>query len=478
MRVCHGTVRLVALTGPLWSRLSWYYKIDLVGEATANLDLDHAGGDRHHDPAARRISTLRRTGRFAGARCDAHFGRRLMTSDPIVVGAGPVGLTAAWLLASRGIAVTVLEAAPEPQTDWRASTFHAATLELLDQLGVVDDMHSEGLAVPRYQFRDRTEGVVAEFEFGVLADVTRFPYRLQLNQQRLVAMLLERLARSPQADLRFGHEVTDVTNEGDGAVVQVEVDGRTESIAGSFVLAADGASSIVRRQLEIPFDGMTYPQRFIIISMAEDLRADCVPDLADVSYISDPKEFLFALRTPDSWRTLFPVPMDEPVEVATSEKRMQERLAGFHPLGRPYQILDRQIYNVHQRVAGAFRAGRVLLLGDAAHINSPLGGMGLNSGIHDAMDAGLRLVRVLSGDTDRVDEELDTYARARRTVAIDYVRADTHRNTTIMAESDPAVRAANHARLRATAADPKAAREWMLRASMIAQVHDQRIGAA
>ncbi|MCI0690044.1 MAG: FAD-dependent monooxygenase, partial [Sporichthyaceae bacterium] len=128
--------------------------------------------------------------------------------DVIVVGAGPVGLTAANRLAMHGLRVTVMERAPSPQTDWRASTFHAATLELLDELEVVQQMHHLGLVVPRYQYRDRRAGVVAEFDFGLLADVTHYPYRLQLNQQRLVEILLDRLAPMSNVDILFGCEVT------------------------------------------------------------------------------------------------------------------------------------------------------------------------------------------------------------------------------------------------------------------------------
>lgn len=400
----------------------------------------------------------------------------------VVVGAGPVGLTAAAVLVSRGVPVTVLEASPVPQTDWRASTFHAATLELLSDIDITDEMHAQGLTVPRYQYRDRAQGVVAEFDFGLLADATRFPYRLQLNQQKLVVMLLRRLRRDPLAEVRFGARVVDVEQDDTGVTARVLTGDAPAEVRGDFLLAADGASSLVRKRLDVAFDGMTYPRRFLIVSVEEDLRADCVADLADVSYVSDPEEFLFVLRTPDSWRLLFPVPNDESDDLALSDARMQQRLAGFHPLPRPYGILDRQIYGVHQRVARTFRVGNVLLLGDAAHINSPLGGMGLNCGIHDAMDAGHRLARIYTGSADTTDSgtdtaaELDTYADRRRTVALDYVRADTHRNTTMMQERDPEVRRANHANLAAIAADPARHREWLLRASMLAPVAHQGIG--
>lgn len=394
----------------------------------------------------------------------------------LVVGAGPVGLTAASVLVSRGVPVTVLEAFPEPQTDWRASTFHAATLELLSEIDITDEMHARGLVVPRYQYRDRRDGVVAEFDFGRLADVTRFPYRLQLNQQRLVVMLQRRLVRHPLAELRFGCRVVRVEQDGSGVTATVvgDGDGASTRVRGDFLLGADGSASTVRRELGVAFDGMTYPERFLIVSTSVELDA-CIPGLTHVAYCADPDEWVFLLHTPESWRMLFPIPPEEETARATSAGRMQERMQGVYRRAEDYDILDHQIYNVHQRVAATFRVGRVMLLGDAGHINSPLGGMGLNSGIHDAMDASARLARIYAGGAD-VEAELDMYAQRRRAVALDYVRADTHRNTSMMRERDPAVRAANHARLAATAADPQRCREWLMRASMLAPVADQGIG--
>lgn len=395
----------------------------------------------------------------------------------VVVGAGPVGLTAAMVLVSRGVPVTVLEAAARPQTDWRASTFHAATLELLGDIDITGEMHENGLVVPRYQYRDRRDGVVAEFDFGLLADVTRFPYRLQLNQQKLVVMLLGRLARQPLAQLRFEHRVVGVDQDGEGVTATAATGrdaGETVPVRGDYLLAADGSASTVRKELGVAFDGMTYPERFLIVSTSVQLDT-CIPGLTQVAYCADPDEWVFLLRTPESWRMLFPIPPEETAAEATAPQRMQQRMQGVHRRADGYDILDAQIYNVHQRVAATFRVGRVLLLGDAAHINSPLGGMGLNGGIHDAMDAGRRLVRIHAGDAGP-DAELDTFAYRRRTVALDYVRADTHRNTTMMQERDPAVRRANHADLAAITADPARLRAWLMRASMLAPVAEQGIG--
>lgn len=397
----------------------------------------------------------------------------------LVVGAGPVGLTAAILLANRGLPVTVLEAEPVPRTDWRASTFHAATLELLDHAGVVEQMHAEGLVVPRYQLRDRRHGLVAEFDFSALADVTRYPYRLQLNQQRLVGILLDRLARRGDVSVRFGARVASVRTDSGGVWAVLRTGAGEELVRGSYLVGADGAASAVRKSLGVRFDGITYPQRFCIVSVAERLD-ELVPGVAPVAYVADPEEWLFLLRTPESWRVVFPVPEGEPAEHATDPAVIARRLQAVaeHPPG--YRVIDRQLYPVHQRVAETLRVGRVLLAGDAGHINSPLGGMGLNSGIHDAVDLAIRLARVWYGDTggdSGVDAELDAYSARRRAVALEFVRADTHRNTVMLAERDEAVRARNRRELAAVAADPVRAREWMMRASMLAPVRAHGIGA-
>jgi 2-polyprenyl-6-methoxyphenol hydroxylase-like FAD-dependent oxidoreductase len=393
----------------------------------------------------------------------------------IVVGAGPVGMTAAAALARAGVSVVVVEATPEPQPDWRASTFHAATLELLDDIDITDRMHAEGLVVPRYQFRDRRDGLIAEFDLGVLGDETRFPYRLQLNQQRLVRFLHDRLRADHAVDLRFGTRFVGAQNTGDGVDVTLDTNGGRARLRGSYLIGADGASSTVRKALGVPFEGFTYPERFLIVSTSVDMRAQ-VPGIAEVNYVADPEQWLFILRTPEAWRVLWPVPADTTVEQATSETEMQRQLQSVAPYPAGYPIIDHQIYSVHQRVAATFRAGRVLLIGDAAHVNSPVGGVGLNSGIHDAMDLTRRLVRVLTDNSDE-DGELDTFSACRRRVALEYVQADTQRNTDRLKETDPRTRRANQRELAELAADPDRARAWLRRVSLLESVRRFGIGA-
>ncbi|PRX95775.1 FAD-dependent oxidoreductase [Allonocardiopsis opalescens] len=395
--------------------------------------------------------------------------------QPVVVaGAGPVGMVAAASLAQAGIPVAVVETDPVPRTDWRASTFHAATLELLDELGVAGRMHAEGLVVPVYHFRDRRAGLVAAFDFGLLADETPYPYRLQLNQQHLVRMLHERLAADPLVELRFGTTVTGVRADAGGVAVTVRDAGGEHELRGSHLVGADGPGSTVRRCLGVDFTGYTYPQRFLIASTSVDLRS-LLPGIADVNYIADPDEWLFLLRTPESWRAVWPVRPETSREQATAPDTLQAQMQGLAPLPGGYPIVDHQIYKVHQRVAERFRAGPVALVGDAAHINSPMGGVGLNSGIHDAVDLTRRLARIRAGEADE-EAELDAFARIRHQIAVEYVQADTQRNTERLMEADDARRKASHDEMRAIAADPDRARRYMRRASLLESVRRFGVG--
>lgn len=396
--------------------------------------------------------------------------------DPIVIaGAGPAGLSAAWALASEGVPVAVFEIHPRVMPDWRASTFHPPTLELLDGVGVATDMLAEGLAVDRFQYRDRRRGLVAEFDLNLLASDTPFPFRLQLNQQRLAQILAERLAAHPAATLCFDSEVVDAHQHADGVTVTTRTPDGQQRHRGWLLLGADGAGSTVRQIIGASFEGITYEERYLIVSVAEELD-QAIPGLGYVNYIADPVEALFILRTPESWRVLWPVPPGMDHEQALGDAYIQDRLHAVAPQGQRYRVIDRQLYTVHQRVASTFRDGRILLLGDAAHINSPFGGMGLNSGIHDGFDLSRRVLRVRQGGETSLEDELETYAHLRRTVALDYVRTITHRNTRRLQERSEAAREREHAELAAIAADPERAREWLLQSSMIASVRAHGIG--
>lgn len=358
-----------------------------------------------------------------------------------------MGLTAAVALARAGADVTVLEAGPDLAAESRASTFHPPSLEMLAELGVLDALLARGIVSTSFQYRDRATGPIAELDLSVLADDTPYPFRVQCEQSRLTPILRDALVAHGGRVL-YDVVVDDVAQDGTGVVVN-------GTHRGDWLIGADGASSAVRKSLGVAFEGITYPERFLVVSTDEDLEV-LLPGIAAVNYVFDPDEWLVLLRTPDHWRVLFPTDPDTADEVETA--RVQERLRGVADPGREWSVLHTSLYRVHQRVAATFRLGRVLLAGDAAHVNNPLGGMGMNSGLHDAV----AFASALIGGGD-----LDTVAARRRWVATDYVKTQTHGNWEQIRERDPLARQRLHDELRARAADPVKARDYLLTTSMI-----------
>ena len=384
----------------------------------------------------------------------------------IVVGAGPVGLTAALALGKRGIPSVLLEAEPAPVMELRGSTFHPPTLDLLDEFGIVPRMIAVGLKAPTWQFRDRETGPVATFDLSLLADDTNHPYRVQCEQWKLMRFLEEELRKLPGHDIRYGHRVTSVAQDEGSVSVTADTPAGLVSVAGRYVIAADGARSAVRRSLGVEFDGFTYPELFLIAST--DFRfEDTLTDIAYVNYISDPLEWLVLLRVPELWRVLVPAPENADRDRLLSDDNLQGVLQRVVPRPEPYRIAHRSIYPVHQRVAKTFRHGRALLAGDSAHINNPLGGMGMNGGMQDAFNLADKLAQIWAGADDRL---LGRYDRQRRTVAVEAVQQQTHRNQQIISERDPETRKKSLDAMRKVAADRTSARDYMLRSSMIASM--------
>jgi len=383
----------------------------------------------------------------------------------IIVGAGPVGLTAALALHRRGIPTTLLAAEPELVMELRGSTFHPPTLDLLDEFDLVPRMIEVGLKAPTWQFRDRETGPVATFDLALLAGDTNHPYRVQCEQWKLMRFLEEKL-RKEGVELRFGHEVTAVRQEDDGVTVTATTSSGPVEIKGRYVMAADGARSAVRRSLGVEFEGFTYAELFLIASTDFPFE-NTLTDIAYVNYIADPLEWLVLLRVPGLWRVLVPAPENSDRDKLLSDDNLQAMLQRVVPRSEPYKIAHRSIYHVHQRVAKSFRHGRVLLAGDAAHVNNPLGGMGMNGGIQDAFNLADKLKAIWAGADDRL---LDRYDRQRRTVAVEAVQQQTHRNQQIISERDPETRKKSLDAMRKVAADTTSAREYMLRSSMIASM--------
>ena len=331
---------------------------------------------------------------------------------------------------------------------------------MLAELGVLDRLMERGLVSTGFQYRDRRTGPIADLDLGILAEDTPYPFRVQCEQSKLTPILLEELEKLGVAVL-FDQGV--VKAESDGATATVKtVSG--DVFTADWVLGADGANSQVRQTAGFTFEGMTYPERFLVASTTEDLET-ILPGISAVNYVFDPTEWLVLLRTPEHWRILFPTDPETPDEVENDRARVQERLRGVADLGRDWAVLHTTLYRVHQRVADSFRKGRLLLMGDAAHINNPLGGMGMNSGIHDAYVETAALLALIQGTGS--EARLDEACEARRQVALSYVKTITHDNWEKLRQSDPEAIKAYHDELRALADDPERMRKHLLNTSMI-----------
>lgn len=387
----------------------------------------------------------------------------------IIAGAGPVGMVAAAYLAGEGIPVTIVEQARDLPDDLRASTFHPPTLDMLGRFGVVDALIEQGLVCPFWQFRDRHQGVIATFEMERLKDDTAHPYRLQCEQWRLTRMLRDRMAGNPDITFIYDAKAEDVAQDADGVTLTIErSDGSREPIRGRYLIGSDGARSAVRRSVGTEFSGQTIPEIFLSLSTTFPFH-EHIGDLANIAYISDPQEWFVLLRTASLWRVLFPTDPNESEEQMTDPARMDARLQAVVPNPAGYTVVHRTGYRVHERVADEYVHGRVFLAGDAAHINNPLGGMGMNGGIHDAFNLSEKLTQVWKGADLSL---MGRYGRQRRKVALDVVQAQTLRNRQMLNQRDPEQRRAYHDELRATVADPARHRAYLLRSAMIQSLRD------
>lgn len=383
----------------------------------------------------------------------------------IVVGAGPVGTVAATYLAKNGIDVVLLEANADCAQDLRASTFHPPTLEMLERFGITQRLIEVGLKAPIYHFRERGTGEVVEFDMSELADVTRYPFRVQCEQYHLSRMLAEGLNELPNAEVLFNHRVVGIEQHRDGVNIDVETPLAIKQFGADFVIGADGANSIVRKWLGIDFDGFTYPEKFLCFTTKEPLEQH-IDGLCHVNYVSDPREWLVLLRVPSLWRILVPADNNERDSELLSDTKKNDVLERLIGSGSKVQTEHRTIYRVHQRVAKKFVDGRIAIIGDAAHLNNPIGGFGMNSGIHDAFNLCKKLVGIIQSGHDP-ETALSRFEQQRRTTTHAFIQAQTIRNMEYLSDGRSEEHNKRKKQLIAIRNDNQLRREYLLRQSMI-----------
>lgn len=374
----------------------------------------------------------------------------------LILGGGPVGLTLAWRLAEAGVPVRLFEAEPEIPDQLRASTLHPPTLDYFDASGITAELIAKGRVTPTWQIRMHNTGELAEFDLAVLEDDTAHPYRLQCPQAELSRALEARL---PEGVVQFGMMAEAVSQDQDGVTVRV----MGEDFRGCIAVGCDGARSLVRNTMGASFDGATYPENTILVTTHFRFE-DHLEGLSGVNYIWKPGGTYSLLHLPDLWRiSLHPGP-DQTPEEALEDNSIRAQTRAVIPDAGDIEIIEKRIYRVHKRIASTYRKDRLFLAGDAAHLNSPKGGMGMNGGIHDAWNLADRLISVANGADPAT---LDGYERQRRPIARDDILAQADANRSRMNTTDEAERLAHLRRLQGIAAHRDRMREFLLRSSMI-----------
>ncbi len=347
--------------------------------------------------------------------------------------------------------------------DMRASTFHPATLDLLDPLGLAEPLVARGSITQGWQYMIHGTKKHAVFDLDSISDLTDHPFRLQCEQFHFSNIAIEYLVSRPLFQIRFGHELLAVEDHGNEVHMQVRGPKGEYALSTPWLIAVDGGSSAVRQQLGLAFEGSVFPRTSIVLVLNHPFQFD-IPGLLGVNYVWTESGFYGLMQIRDLWRFYYSPDPEQSVEEALSEPVAQAHLQDVFPVNEPYELLQRNHYTLQQRCLESFRVGRILFAGDAAHLDSPAGGMGMNSGIHDAQCLVEHLVPVLQGADDSL---LDRYSRRRRTIALEEVQRLSTRNYRWHRETDPGKREQIWQELQDIVNDREKTQDFLLDSSMI-----------
>ena len=381
----------------------------------------------------------------------------------IIIGAGPVGTFVAYCLAEYGIETILLESETSCETDMRASTFHPSTLKYLDNLNLANELIDKGLKAPIFQYRIRATDEILEFNLEELSDVLDFPFRLQCEQYKFARMLADKLDNHKYSSVMFNRELISFSDAGNKVKLKVDHKGIGEDYECDYLIGADGANSIVRRNLGIEFGGFTYKEKFFTLSTEKPLE-NYFTDLSYVNYVSDPDEWFVMLKAPSAWRILIPVDEKLDDDLIRSDDYVRNIFKRALNSDDQIETIHRTIYRVHQRVVDTMRSGRVILAGDSAHLNNPLGGFGMNGGLHDAWNLAKQLDEIINHNKN--EELLDLYDRQRRTVMNEFIQKQTIRNKKMIEETGDDKYSSEWNRMRNIHQNDTERREYMFRQTM------------
>ena len=336
--------------------------------------------------------------------------------DVIIIGGGPVGFINALGLAQAGVRVSVIEAEPQIINSPRAAVYQWSVLDGLSRLGILDEAEADGVRKQDYTYLVRRTGERIEYSMEVLAGHTPRPYNLHLGQHRLADIAMRRLKAFSNATVRFGTRLQALRQDADGVTLSVASGSAIQELRARWVIGADGSGSTVRRLLRLSFDGMTWPERFVATNVYYDFERY---GYARATFVIDERcgAVIAVLNREGLWRCTYMEDAALPEE--TFLERLPRAYEAILPGQGAYELERASPYRMHQRSAQCYRAGRVVLAGDAAHVTNPTGGLGLTSGLFDSYALCEALAAVVLDDAD--DEALDRYATARREMFLNRV---------------------------------------------------------
>lgn len=330
-----------------------------------------------------------------------------MSLPVAVVGAGPVGLTTALGLAHYGVECALFEDEDRLSTETKAGTTLSRSLEIWRRFGAHRSVLARSMRVDEIGDIERATNVSRRpVRLSALGRETRFPFVVNLPQQDMEPALAENL----KYPVRFGHRLVDFEQKPGRVVLRFE-NGRT--FEASYLLACDGGRSTVRDRLGIPVEGTSLPVKYSLIDLEIDLDVANPRNYPYLAYFSDPREWMILVRHPHCWRFLFPL---APESEEPSAEALRDKVLSFIGAASDVRILGKVIYRVHHRVASGWRRGRVFLMGDAAHLITPMWALGVNTGLLDCSNLCWRLAWYLRGWAG--ESVLDGYEREQKPVAL------------------------------------------------------------
>ena len=400
----------------------------------------------------------------------------------IIAGAGPVGLVTALGLAQKGIKVLVLEKnSVEVPPQWRGSTIHPPTLAIFDELGLANEIIEGAIKVEVLQYRDLEIADVVNFDYDCLDGLVKFPFRLQYEQYKVLKLLRNTAAANPNIELKYDSVIESVSQDSDGVSVQVANNGATNILRAGWLVGADGSHSAVRKALDIELDGFTYPYPTTVVATPFKFE-DKFPGLAPVTYWSGPTGRLSMIRTPDIWRIAMTTPL-EGVDIASDDRGSisepsQDFIIAIELLLKllpgvtltDLELKQYEVYRSHQRIAREFSVKRIALAGDAAHLTTTNGGMGLNSGVQDAAALVKALVAAIAQNSDL---PISQYAKERKEFCANFLQPTTTTNHKTVDNPDYEARKSRLTELLADTNNPEIVKQVIGRASMISELVKQ-----